>query len=176
LEDENSSLSIFSLYDTSNILEHFEAVKQSTNNDHYLLIDDLAFIEFNKKYEFSGVKLLKHQIAPVAIPFAIAPCYFLSISMERKLKQMEVAGLIDFYMREYSNRKYLELIEEDEGPKVFTLDQLAIGFQAILLFLGVAAFAFVLELLSSFLKKLIEKRQPKKVTRVSVVLDLNFVE
>jgi len=134
-------------YDELNFLEHFEVVKQSTNNDHILLIDDLAFIRLNEKNKFSGVKLLKNQLAPVRIPYAMVPCYFLHISMELKLKQMEVAGLIDFYMRKYSNQKYLELIEEDEGPKVFTLDQLAIGFQAFLLFLGVAAIAFVLEIL-----------------------------
>jgi len=130
-------------------------VKNSTDNDHYLLIDDLAFIEFNRKYAFSGVKLLKHQLLPVTIPFAIIPCYFLRISMQRKLKQMEVAGLIDFYMREYSNRKFLELMEEDEGPQKLRLDQLAIGFQVFLLFLGVAAIVFVFEILWFCLEKIV---------------------
>jgi len=129
-------------------------VKNSIHNDHYLLIDDLAFIESNKKYEFSGVKLLKNKLAPVTIPYAEVHCYFLRISMQQKVKQMEVAGLIDFYMREYSDRKYLELIEEDDGPKVFTLDQLAIGFEAFLLFLGVATIAFVLEILLFSLEKI----------------------
>jgi len=130
-------------------------VKHSTNNDHYMLIDDLAFIESNKKYSFSGVKLLKNKVSSVTIPYAIVYCYFLTISMEQKLKQMEVAGLINFYMREYSNRKYTELIEEEYVPKVFTLDQLAIGFEAFLLFLGVAAFVFVFEILWFFLKKIV---------------------
>jgi len=142
-------------FNSSYILEHFEAVKHSTNNDHYMLIDDLAFIESNKKYSFSGVRLLKNKVSSVSIPYAIVPCYFLRISMLRKLKQMEVAGLINFYMREYSNRKYLELIEEEYVPKVFTLDQLAFGFEAFLLFLGVAAFVFVFEILWFFLKKIV---------------------
>jgi len=120
-----------------------------------MLIDDLTFIEFNKRHSFSGVKLLKNEIPPVAIPYAVATCYFLSISMQRKLKQMEVAGLIDFYMREYSNRKYLELIEEDEGPQKLRLDQLAIGFEAFLLFLGVAMVAFVFEILCFLLGKIV---------------------
>jgi len=129
-------------------------VKQSTNNDRYMLIDDLTFIEFNKKHEVSGVKLIKNKLSPLKISYAKVSCYFLHISMERKLKQMEVAGLIGFYMREYSNRKYLELIEEEDEPKVFTLDQLAIGFEAFLLFLGAGAIVFVFEILSVFLKKI----------------------
>jgi len=126
-------------YNSSNILEHFEAVKHATNNDHYMLVDDLAFIEFNKKYSFSGVKLLKNQFAPTKIPYATTRNYLLRMSIQLKLEQMEVAGLINFYMREYSNRKYLELMEEDEGPQKLRLDQLAIGFEAFLLFLGKAA-------------------------------------
>jgi len=120
-----------------------------------MLIDDLAFIEFNEKYSFSGVKLLKNEMSPVAIPYVGVICYFLSISMQRKLKQMEVAGLIDFYMRKYTNRKYLELIEEDEGPQKLRLDQLAIGFEAFLLFLGVAVLAFVFEILCFLLGKIV---------------------
>jgi len=53
---------------------------------------------------------------------------------------MQLTGLIDFYMRKYSNRKYLELIEEDEGPQKLRLDQLAIGFEAFMLFLVVAEY------------------------------------
>jgi len=119
-----------------------------------MLIDDLTFIKFNKKYSFSGVKLLKNKIAPVTIPFAEVSCYFLRIAMQRKLKQMEVAGLIEFYMREYTDRRYLELMEKDEGPQKLRLDQLAIGFQAFLLFLGVAVIAFVFEILWFSLEKI----------------------
>jgi len=144
----------YAFYDSSDIFKHFAIVKNSTNNDHFILIDDLAFIEFNKIYSFSGVKLLKNQMLPVTIPFAMVKCYFLRVSMERKLKQMEVAGLIDFYMREYSNKKYLELTKEDKGPQKLRLDQLAIGFEAFLLFLGVAAFVFLLEILAFCLKKI----------------------
>jgi len=140
-----------------------------------MLIDDLAFIEFNKKYSLSGVKLLKNQLSPATIPYAMVPCYFLRRSIQRKLKQMEVAGLVNFYMRKYSNRKYLELVEEDEGPKKLRLDQLAIGFQAFLLFLGVAVFFFVLEILLFCLKKLQKKESKKKTKKVSVVLNLEFV-
>jgi len=143
-------------YDSYTIFEHFEIVKQS-KDDHLLLIDDLTFIEFTKLYNFTGIKLLRNKFSPTTIPFAVVPCYFLSKSIKLKLKQMEVAGLIDFYMRKFANRKYLELIEDDEGPNVFTLDQLAIGFQAFLLFLGVAAIIFVLEILLFCLSKLIGK-------------------
>jgi len=136
-----------------NILEQFEAVKTS-RSEHFMLIDDLAFLAFNKKYEFSGVKLLKNQILSVRIPFAEMQCYFLSRSIELKLKQMEAAGLIDFYKLQYVETKYLELIEEDEEPKVFTLDQLAIGFEAFLLFIGVAAIVFAFELLWFSLEKI----------------------
>jgi len=145
-----------------NIREHFEAIKEA-KNDHYLLIDDLSFIAFNKNMtervqtDITGVKLLRHEVSPTTIPFAIMNCYFLRRSMQLKLKQMHVAGLIDFYMREFADQKYLELIEDDEGPKVFTLDQLAIGFQAVLLFLAVAAFVFLLEILLFCFKKLLKK-------------------
>jgi len=139
-----------------------------------MLIDDLTFIEFNRKNKLSGVKLLKNQLAPATIPYAMMFCYFLRRSIQFRLKQMEVAGLIDFYMREYADRKFLELIEEDEGPKVFTLDQLAIGFEAFLLFLGVAAFVFLLEILAFCLNKF--KKDQKTEQRISVVLDLDFVE
>jgi len=138
-----------------------------------MLIDDLAFIAFNKKYSFSGVKLLKNKLSPAKIPYVIVPCFFLSISMQWKLKQMEVAGLIDFYMREYSNRKYLELIEEDEGTQKLRLDQLAIGFEAFLLFVGVAVFFFALEILAFCLKF---KKVQKKEQKMSVVLNLDFME
>jgi len=118
-----------------------------------MLIDDFAFIEFNKNNKLSGVKLLKNQLLPATIPYALIPSYFLRISMQQKLKQMEVAGLINFYTREHLDREYLELMEEDEGPQKLRLDQLAIGFEAFLLFLGVAAFVFVLEILRTYLEK-----------------------
>jgi len=150
----NGSKKFVARYNFLNVSEHFEAVKHSTNNDHYMLIDDLTFIEFNKKNELSGVKLLKKKLLPVTIPFAAAQCYYLRILMQQKLKQMEVAGLIEFYMREYSDRKYLELMEKDEGPQKLRLDQLEIGFQAFLLFLGVAAIVFVLKILWFSLEKI----------------------
>jgi len=55
-------------------------------------------------------------------------------------------------MREFVNRKYLDIIEVPDEPKVFTLDQLAIGFEAFLLFLGVAAIVFLLEIVLNFLE------------------------
>jgi len=149
------NLTNFLEYDSSNISEHFDAIKRSKNDD-YLLIDDLTFIEFNKANKISGVKLLKNVIYPTTIPYAQLNCYFLRKAFERKLKQMHVAGLIDHYMKEYADRKYLELIEEDEGPQKLRLDQLAIGFEACLVFLGLATFIFLLEVLLFLFKKRIE--------------------
>jgi len=143
-------------YSATNILEHFEAIKKSKGN-HFLLIDDLELIAFNKKYNFSGVKLLKNVLEPTTIPFAIVQCYFLRKSMEYRLKQMQVAGLIDHYMKEFANRKYLEMMEEGEGLKVLSLDHLGIGFEAFLAFIGLAAFAFLLEILWFNMKKLLLK-------------------
>jgi len=76
-------------------------------------------------------------------------------SAEAKTNFTLIAGLIDHYMQNYADRKFLDIIEEDEGPQKLTLGQLAIGFEATLLFL--AATFFVCEILWFNLKKLFVK-------------------
>jgi len=130
------------------IQKHFETVKQSTDRKYsVMIIDDSAFSIFNKENLVTGVKLLKSQFSHVKLSYAATPSYFLSRSLKLKLEWMEAAGLIDFYTRKYIERLYLEVMQEPKDPKKLTFDQLAIGFQLILLLLAFATFSFAVEVL-----------------------------
>jgi len=79
---------------------------------------------------------------------------------EAKLLQMQEAGLIEHYKRKYYDPKYLDLMEEENEPKVLTIEQLSIGFQVFLLFAGASIAVFVIEIVKFKWQK---HRDSKKV-------------
>jgi len=112
------------------------------------MIDEMDFAIFNEKHQISQVKVLKSQIDGVFIDFASVRNYFVRTMLQKKLIQMQEAGLIEHYIQKYAKQKFTELVEEPDVPKVFRLDQLAIGFQVFLLFLALAVIVFIFERLS----------------------------
>jgi len=132
-------------FDNTKLHDYVDFIKSSTG-DHFMAIDDLQFARSNKNESITGVKLLKNQDYRVPLRFASVPGYNLHKVFEAKLMRMHEAGLIEHYKRQYYDPKYFDLMEEEDDPKVLTVEQLSIGFQVFLLFAGVAIVVFVVEI------------------------------
>jgi len=141
--DEIALQSRLQYFDESNVHDHLESVKNSS--DHFMAIDDLQFAISNRQKFITGIKIMKNENIRIPLKFATVQGYFMEKLFESKLMQMQEAGLIEHWKRKYYDPKFLDLMEEEDEPKVLTLQHLSIGFQVFLLFTGLAIIVFVVE-------------------------------
>lgn len=72
---------------------------------------------------------------------------YLYLPFEQEIVKLIESGFIQHWIKKHSNSALRAMEVENSGPKVFSLDELAIGFHVWLVFLGTSFIVFVSELI-----------------------------
>lgn len=112
-----------------------------------MIITNLNFIKLRSEPNgVANVKVLNELVMEVPRGLMFPRFHVLYEPFSRKLDQLFQAGIVQRLVQSYYN---FNMAQITKGPKVLTIEHLALGFQVWLFFLMISTIAFIAEILFS---------------------------
>lgn len=79
--------------------------------------------------------------------------FYLREAINYKLNELQTAGILEFWIKNYADMRFYKMKGEQIGPKKMEIEQLFGAFNLLFIGLGVGIIVFIVELTGLSLKK-----------------------
>lgn len=95
----------------------------------------------------------KEQVLTVNIVMYFPKNFYLRDAIDRKIRSLSTSGLLQYFTQKYADPKFLNIKNEQRGPKRLNVHHLFGVFNIWAIGLAIALFIFLLEISGSLIKK-----------------------